>query len=269
MAEPAGSHQPLRYRDHIRLRALHKNLHSRFDAVRLAAAGEIQAILRKQRGVRAWFGNRAKAVVRKVTPERLHGPLRVKAGAPQQQAPKRGQATPIRAKLPAQGARAPHGPGQTMAGVKQRARDEKAARKQQRRLLPRRKPQAPGAPQRQQAPRLDAMAQAQAAMRGDRQQQPARNGSQASTHPGAWDPEGLRTGGRAQDGFRWAGLSPEEAGRDHGPAAPAQAKVPPLPGHPEAVRKAAEDKRPWTGLDKHRAGAPPRIRIGRSRNRTA
>jgi hypothetical protein len=97
--------------------------------VRLAAAREIQAILKKQRGIRAWFGNRAKAAVRKVTPKPLHGPLRVKAGAPQRQAPSRGHATPIRATLPEQGARAPHGLGQTMADVKQRARDEKAARK--------------------------------------------------------------------------------------------------------------------------------------------
>jgi hypothetical protein len=211
-------------------------------AVAHAAHAEIGRIHRKYRLSRvgrfqAWLGGAAKAGVRKVTPKQMHGPLRVKASAPQQ-APSRGQATPIRAKLPAEGARAPHGLGQTMADVRQRARDEKGARKQgRRRLLPRRKPQTRSAPQRQPAPKPDAMAQAQAAMRGAHQH-PSRNGQQ---------PTVTRT----------------PLGVVAGPG-----RVPPLPGHPEAVRKAAEDKRSWSGLAKHLAGAPARVRTGRSRTRT-
>src|ERR1700689_3284031 len=103
-------------------------------AVAHAAHAEIGRIHRKYRlsrpaRIRAWLGGVAKAGVRKVTPSQLHGPLRVKAGAPEQ-ASQRGQATPIRAKLPAEGARAPHGPGQTMADVRQRAREGKPARTQ-------------------------------------------------------------------------------------------------------------------------------------------
>jgi hypothetical protein len=53
-----------------------------------------------------------------------------------------------------------------------------------------------------------------------------------------------------------------------GGARPANpSRIPPLPGHPEAVRKAAEDKRSWSGLAKHLADAPARVRTGR--NRTA
>src|SRR5580693_2049116 len=85
--QAAGTHQPLGWYDRLKLKAAWKHLRSPFHAVRLAAHKEILAILRKQRGIRnrmrAALANTARATVRKVTPKRLHGPLRVKAQAPQ------------------------------------------------------------------------------------------------------------------------------------------------------------------------------------------
>lgn len=77
MAKPGPGHQPLSWRDHVKLRAAHKHLHSPFPAVRAAAAREIQHILSRVKGVRPWLRRLRQAAVRKVTPKRLHGPLGV------------------------------------------------------------------------------------------------------------------------------------------------------------------------------------------------
>jgi hypothetical protein len=277
--QAAGTHQPLGYRNRVRLNAAIRHLKSPFHAVRVAAHKEIDAILNRKRGVRrlrAWFADRARAGVRKVTPKPLHKPLRVKAGAPQQ-APSRGQATPIRAKLPKNGFTPLTDHVLTRAELKQRTKDAKA-RAGQRQQAPRPQP----------APRRDAMQQATEAMRRVHQQPqearspgrpgqtspftehrpaaaPSRNGQQAPT-------TGQEDLARGATGWRNYGAP---AGRDHdnavaGAKRAAPANVPPLPGHPDAVRKAAEDhaKGRWAGLRKRMADAPGRTRTGRSRTRT-
>jgi hypothetical protein len=218
MGKPAGTHQPLGYRARVRLRAATKHLHSKFHAVRLQAAKEIQAILHKKRGLqnrlREYLTQARNATVRKVTPSQLHKPLRVQKRAPQAQ--KRGQATPIRARMPKNGFTPLTDHPLTRAELRQRARAAKRGQPQQPRQ-PARKP--------------DAMQQAQDAMRAahaPQSPQPSRNGQQ--------------------------------------PATPK--RVPPLPGHPEAVRKAAEDKPRWAGLRRRTGDASERTRAGRSRTRT-
>jgi hypothetical protein len=204
--QPAGTHQPLGYRNRLRLNAAIRHLKSPFHAVRVAAHKEIDAILNRKRGVRrlrAWLAGRARAGVRKVTPRQLHGPLRVKAGSPQQ-APRRGQATPIRPNMPGGGFTPLTNHPLTRAELKQRTRDEKADRKQgRRRLLPRRKPRSPAVPRPQPAPRPDAMAQAQAAMRGA-QPGPARSPGR----PGQTAPFTQHTAAPAHEpqGRKWGGL---------------------------------------------------------------
>jgi hypothetical protein len=124
--QAAGTHQPLGYRNRVRLNAAIRHLKSPFHAVRVAAHKEIQAILNRKRGVRrlrAWLADRARAGARKVTPKQLHGPLRVRAQAPQARKQGSGRAMPI-AEAQAAGRIKPpaHGYGQTMADVKERAR---------------------------------------------------------------------------------------------------------------------------------------------------
>jgi hypothetical protein len=173
MGKPAGTHQPLGYRNRVRLNAAIKHLKSPFHAVRVAAHKEIQAILNRKRGIRrlrAWFADRARAGVRKVTPSHLHGPLRVKAGAPQQ-APSRGQATPIRANMPKDGFTPLTDHPLTRAELSQRTKAAKVARRSGQPVPQPARPQparAPAAPARQ----PDAMQQAQEAMRQVHQRSP-------------------------------------------------------------------------------------------------
>jgi hypothetical protein len=261
--------------------------------------------------------------VRKVTPSQLHGPLRIKDRAPQ--APSRGQATPIRPHMPANGFTPLTDHPLTRAELRQRAKAARQARRSG-------QPQPAGRQdgdgmeylrgqwqgyhastyggqegRRQRQP--DAMQQATETMRRVHQQQPGRPGQQvprrdiapspllhqpspprAQQQPQARDdvrrptlrpvPDAAARNGQPQPPTRAERVSreaarasrddqnqntpPERAGR-----AP-EAAVPPLPGHPESVRKAAEDheKGRWAGLRKRTADAPERTRTSRSRTRT-
>jgi hypothetical protein len=331
--QAAGTHQPLGYRDHIRLRALHKNLHSKFQAVRVAAAKEIQAILHKKRGLQNWLREWAvktrNAAVRKVTPEQLRGPLRVKARAQDGSRQKREAPVPAgqwrrhqpltdhvltRAELKQRtkdakaaarsrggSAGVPAGPGPVMPAMPAHLTDEAIQKRWQGAWDDgvregRERAQQPGRPR-----RTDAMQQAQDAMRQAHQQpQP---GTRASSQPGGhvpdvsdkqraqWNAETMQA--RQQDAAARAarnGQQPKRApqptgrekfkaaaapirdvtrnpGSEYGPAAPAHAKVPPLPGDPEARLQPGE-KRRWARLPKRGGDAPERTRSGRSRTRT-
>jgi hypothetical protein len=123
---PPAGHQPLSYRDRLRLNAAIKHLRSRFHSVRIAAHKEIQAILHKKRGVtrlREWVTKTSRATVRKVTPKPLHKALRVKEKTAPAQARAKGTATPLVKEMPAHGLRAPGGFGQTTADLRERARN--------------------------------------------------------------------------------------------------------------------------------------------------
>jgi hypothetical protein len=248
------------YRVRVRLRRLGALCAHGCASVAHAAHAEIGRIHRKYRlsrpaRVRAWLGGAAKAGVRKVTPSRLHGPLRVRAA---------------QAKAPTQARTADIPAGQwrkftpltdhtlTRAELRQRARDEKAARRQGRPQPAARQngdgmdvlrgqwqgyhaatyggqegrsQRVPGQPPRRQP---DAMQQAQDAMRRAHQQAPT---------TGQGDLE------RGAAGWRNHG-APAGRDQDNAVAAAQRTAVPDLPGHPESVRKAAEDheKGRWAGL---------------------
>jgi hypothetical protein len=121
---PAAGHQPLSYRDRLRLNAAIKHLKSRFHSVRIAAHKEIQAILHKRRGIkrrlREWVTRTTRTAARKVTPK----PLRRVLGAQAKAAPARAKGTPVPLvkEMPAHGLRAPGGFGQTTEDLKERTR---------------------------------------------------------------------------------------------------------------------------------------------------
>lgn len=122
---PAAGHQPLSYRDRLRLNAAIKHLKSRFHSVRIAAHKEIQAILHKKRGVqrrlREWVAKTTRTAARKVTPKPLHKALRVQKAA-SVQARAKGTPAPLVKDMPAHGLRAPGGFGQTTEDLKERTR---------------------------------------------------------------------------------------------------------------------------------------------------
>jgi hypothetical protein len=228
-AEP--THRRIPYRVRVRLKALGRLCAHSSASVAAAAHKEIGAIHRKYllgraSRMRAWFGNLGRAGVRKVTPKQLHGPLRVKAGAPQQQAPKRGQATPIRAHMPKDGFTPLTDHTLTRAELRQRTKAAKAARRSGQPVPQPARPQparAAAAPPRQ----PDAMQQATDTMRRAHQPQeappspgrpdqtapspertsaPSRNGqAMADVRQSHREARAARRGSRAKGGS-WRGL---------------------------------------------------------------
>jgi hypothetical protein len=154
----AAGHQPLSYRDRLRLNAAIKHLRSRFHSVRIAAHKEIQQILHKKRGIRRlreWVAKTSREGVRKVTPKPLHRVIRVKAAPAQAKARTSADQAPapMVREMPKQGLRAPGGFGQTTADLKERTRAAHRAARGKDPQAPARVP-APGQPQpaRMQAP---------------------------------------------------------------------------------------------------------------------
>jgi hypothetical protein len=269
-AEP--THRRIPYRVRVRLKALGRLCAHSSASVAAAAHKEIGAIHRKYllgraSRMRAWFGNLGRAGVRKVTPHQLHKPLRLNA-APAK-APKRGHATPIRAHMPKGGFTPLTDHTLTRAELRQRTKAAKQARRN-------------GQPVPQPARQPDAMQQATESMRRQHAQP---QGARSPGRPGQTSPFTQHTAGpsrspvpdagyagqqprRASDGAaKVPGTFTEDVARSM-PGGAHPSRIPPLPGHPEAVRKAAEDKRSWSGLAKHLADAPARVRTGRARNRT-
>ena len=117
----------------------------------------------------------------------------------------------------------------------------------------------------------DAMQQATETMRQAHQQQPSAARSSQRTGDAADKARTHRTEAqRARTEHDFAEAQEHERRAEAAERKAAASPVPSLPGHPEAVQRAAQDheKGRWAGLRKRTGDAPERTRSSRTRNRT-